>query len=190
MQYLRISLLLLNLFWLMVVALLLWNIWHIKQNDQIKPLVNQNHLSADSSPPPKTDSPALKIIHAEPEKPKLAEQTKKTEDPAVLNELLMNSRPAVYDWTELPTYYELPQDTLKQLPKMDFSAHLYLPNDSSARMILVNGVSLAEGDMISDNLRLEQITPEGVVLLFKNTFKNTFKNNTSKETAFYLQVWE
>ena len=187
MQYLKISLLLLNLFWLMVVTLLLWNIWHIKQNDEInKPMANQNHLPADSSPPPKPDSPALRIIRAEPEKQALAEQTKETEDSIVLSEPMMNNRPAVYDWTELPTYYELPEDTLKQLPKMDFSAHLYLPNDPPARMIVVNGVSLAEGDMISGNLRLEQITPEGVVLLFKNTLKN----NTSKETAFYLQVWE
>jgi hypothetical protein len=60
-------------------------------------------------------------------------------------------------------FSELPETIKHQLPDLNFSTHLY-GEDKSFRMVNINGNMLKEGERISEDLWLTEITSEGVVL--------------------------
>lgn len=49
------------------------------------------------------------------------------------------------------------------VPAVDLNLHVYDPNQA-ARFVLLNGQRLREGEMSREGLRVERITPQGVVL--------------------------
>ncbi len=61
---------------------------------------------------------------------------------------------------------ELPADLLQTLPKLEFAGHAYsqTPQD---RLIIINNKIVRENSLITDNLILKEILPEGVVLSYK-----------------------
>lgn len=61
---------------------------------------------------------------------------------------------------------QLPLDVQRSLPDLQFSVHIFTTEPSS-RMVKVNGRVFHEGDLISYNIRLLEITKRGVVLVFK-----------------------
>ncbi|MEH6814336.1 MAG: general secretion pathway protein GspB [Motiliproteus sp.] len=61
---------------------------------------------------------------------------------------------------------QLPLSVQRNLPPLDFTVHIYSENPAS-RMVKINGVSMREGQRVSLSLRLERITPEGVILAYK-----------------------
>ena len=61
---------------------------------------------------------------------------------------------------------DLPKNLTEQLPQLTYNAHLYSPDLSSARMIMVNDKKYSEKDSIQEDLKIDQITPEGVIYLF------------------------
>lgn len=60
---------------------------------------------------------------------------------------------------------ELPTNVQRQIPNLVFSSHLY-SDDGDFRMVNINGKMIREGDMVADDLRLLEITEEGVVLSY------------------------
>lgn len=60
---------------------------------------------------------------------------------------------------------ELPDDVRNNLPAMTFSFHVYSENPQQ-RTIIINNRRMREGDEVSAGLQLQQITDDGVVLLF------------------------
>lgn len=73
------------------------------------------------------------------------------------------SPPLVKDFWELP-------DTIKAaIPPMTFSFHVYSDNPDR-RTIIINNRRLREGELISDGLKLIEITPEGVVLSWQKQY--------------------
>ena len=60
---------------------------------------------------------------------------------------------------------ELPDDVRNNLPAMTFSFHVYSENPQQ-RTIIINNRRMREGDEVSAGLHLQQITEDGVVLLF------------------------
>lgn len=61
---------------------------------------------------------------------------------------------------------QLPLNVQRSLPSLDFTVHIYSENPA-ARMVKINGAAMREGQSVSRFLRLEQITPNGVILVYK-----------------------
>ncbi|HIG42799.1 MAG: general secretion pathway protein GspB [bacterium] len=62
---------------------------------------------------------------------------------------------------------ELPRNVQRQIPDLQFSSHLF-SDDRSFRMVNINGNMLREGEYINDELRLEEITTDGVILNYQH----------------------
>ncbi len=58
---------------------------------------------------------------------------------------------------------ELPEPLRKTLPDFTITAFLYSPTPTS-RMVQINGLMLREGEDLSPGLKLEEITPDGVIM--------------------------
>ena len=61
---------------------------------------------------------------------------------------------------------ELPQSVRQQLPPLQVAVHAY---SGTARdsLVSINGRMLREGDLLAPDLRLEQITPQGMTFSFR-----------------------
>ena len=62
---------------------------------------------------------------------------------------------------------ELPINVQRQIPDLVFSSHLF-SDEASFRMVNINGKMRREGDMVDNNLRLVEISEEGVVLGYRH----------------------
>jgi general secretion pathway protein B len=60
---------------------------------------------------------------------------------------------------------ELPDDVRNNLPAMTFSFHVYSSNPQQ-RTIIINNRRMREGEEVSSGLQLQEITEDGVVLLY------------------------
>ena len=61
---------------------------------------------------------------------------------------------------------ELPFDVLQQIPTLEFSAHVYSSNPLQ-RSVVINGRFMEEGDRLSGDLFLSEITPDGAIFEFQ-----------------------
>lgn len=68
----------------------------------------------------------------------------------------------------IPLLQDLPFASQAAIPEMKFSGHAYSPNPN-LRMIMVNTSIAREGDMISPDVRLVEITENGLIMIFKET---------------------
>ena len=69
------------------------------------------------------------------------------------------------------TMAELPVAIQQELPPMSVSVHAY-SGKAAERLVDINGHLLHEGEDVAPGLRLEQITPEGMILSYKGyTFR-------------------
>lgn len=66
----------------------------------------------------------------------------------------------------LPSVWELPYATRKDLPAIDLTMHVYADTPAD-RFVVVKGERHVEGDQIADGVTLKQITADGMVLEFK-----------------------
>ena len=64
------------------------------------------------------------------------------------------------------TFAELPLSIQQEIPKLSIMFHLYSgkPKD---RLVGINDRMLREGDSVEPGLVLEQITPDGMILIYK-----------------------
>ena len=60
----------------------------------------------------------------------------------------------------------LPNRVVRQLPDIQITAHIFA-SDTALRMVNINGVSTREGDFVSNDLMLVEITESGVVMDFE-----------------------
>ena len=60
----------------------------------------------------------------------------------------------------------LPDRVVRKLPDIQITAHIFA-SDAALRMVNINGVSTREGDFISNDLMLVEITESGVVMDFE-----------------------
>jgi general secretion pathway protein B len=66
----------------------------------------------------------------------------------------------------LPSLAELPNSTRNELPPMSIMVHAYSARPAE-RLVGINNKLLHEGDEIAPGLKLEQITPDGMILNYK-----------------------
>ncbi len=65
-------------------------------------------------------------------------------------------------------FHDLPPHIQREIPEMVFSAHVYSSNPAQ-RSVVINGNFMEQGDMLNAQLRLEEITADGVVFDFNGT---------------------
>jgi len=61
---------------------------------------------------------------------------------------------------------DLPLSVQQELPAMTISFHVY-SGDSEKRLVGINNRMLREGEHVVPGLKLEQITPDGMILGYK-----------------------
>jgi general secretion pathway protein B len=66
----------------------------------------------------------------------------------------------------LPTIWDLPFATRKDIPALDLSMHVYSA-DPKQRFVVLKGDRHVEGDEIADGLTLREIRQDGLVLEYK-----------------------
>lgn len=93
---------------------------------------------------------------------KTATQQSPQQEKPSQNSVVKNTKPArVYSLAELPA------DIRASMPALAFSFHVY-GSDPSRRTIIINGRRLREGQALNDAMRLRRITPDGVVMAYRN----------------------
>jgi len=75
-------------------------------------------------------------------------------------------RPPTTSTADLPLLKELPFAIQAAIPEMKFSGHAYSA-DPDLRLIMVNTSIVREGDIIAPDVRLVEITENGLVLSFR-----------------------
>lgn len=68
----------------------------------------------------------------------------------------------------IPLLEDLPLTAQAAIPEMKFSGHVYSPTPV-LRMIMINTSIVREGDMITPEVRLQEITENGLLMTFKTT---------------------
>ena len=63
--------------------------------------------------------------------------------------------------------YQLPDAVRQQLPDIHIDAHLFYKDRPSSRFASINGKIMREGNMLSSNLKVAEISPEGVVFSYQ-----------------------
>ena len=66
----------------------------------------------------------------------------------------------------MPTIWELPYSTRKDLPAIDLSMHVYSA-DPKQRFVVIKGDRHAEGDELGQDFVLREIKQDGLVLEYK-----------------------
>jgi len=67
----------------------------------------------------------------------------------------------------VPHLRDMPSLMQQAIPNMEFAGHVYSSNPEQ-RSVIINGSSMAEGETVIDDLKVEQITNKGVVFSFQN----------------------
>lgn len=68
----------------------------------------------------------------------------------------------------IPELTQLPQSVQTEIPPMSIQGHIY-SNSATTRMVNINGSIFREGDMIEKNIRIENITENGVVFNYNGS---------------------
>ena len=74
---------------------------------------------------------------------------------------------------DLPTWDELPASIRSRIPTIHIEAHIYDPKPSK-RMVIINGSLTHQGQVTSQNLKLLEITPTGIITCYQS---NCFQFN-------------
>ena len=69
--------------------------------------------------------------------------------------------------SDVPRIDQLPAWVMTELPNMAFSAHMYA-SDKADRWVRVNGNRLVEGDVIDGKVRIIDIAPQHLILVYQN----------------------
>ena len=108
-----------------------------------------------------------------PEQPAMSgkpEQILQLQNPAPATPVVSPKEPAnpasADQGQKVPTLSELPLAIQQEIPDMKVQLHSY-SNKSVNSIVSINSRMLKEGDSLAPGLRLEQITPDGVILSYK-----------------------
>jgi len=96
------------------------------------------------------------------------------------NDMRRTSSPATTPGGKAVPISDLPLPVQRQIPDLVFSSHIY-SDDSSFRMVNINGRSIREGEMVNEQIRLERITEEGVILTYQDY---TFEVSVLRDWSF------
>jgi len=134
------------------------------KNTEPQPTTTRKNINLDSSTENITEE-AAKRPSAPAQKPATSNYNTSTEVKAVVTP---EKRPENNTQKNIVEYHDLPESTLRQIPTITVSAHIYSSNPSQ-RSIVINNNFLEEGDYVLDNLTLHEITTDGAIFDFNDT---------------------
>jgi general secretion pathway protein B len=82
------------------------------------------------------------------------------------SDLQMDARTTVKDYSQLQSWYELPQEIRNRLDLPRLDVHVY-SEEPQGRFILVNLEKYREGETLASGLVLEEIFPDGMVMSYQ-----------------------
>jgi general secretion pathway protein B len=109
-------------------------------------------------------SPTVTAKETHEVRPSMPQQTSGDRAPVEPQPVAHNETPIK---NKIYSVKELPASLQQNLPDFSISTHLY-SGDTTSRVIRVNGQMLREGQILSAGLKLEEITPDGVIFSFQN----------------------
>ena len=133
----------------------------------VAPIIEENALESPV-PEPVTSDPAvamseeLSVETAPVSEPELI--VSGTDQPA--KEAVPAAPPDPY--AGIPHQQQLPPDVQRKLPELEVTVHIYSATPSS-RLVRMNGRKLVEGDLVDGQVRLEEITKDGLILSLGDT---------------------
>lgn len=154
--------------WLLgILLLLLVNaallLWFFGPWQQLSLSQTSEVLPADATPV------KSRTIESEPVTPQVAPSLRQNNSAPI--SVVTQKQPPVAKALPVPrnenqvySFGQLPVSIQKRIPALQMSLHAYNRDDKSASMVQLNDRIIREGDMVTDNIRLEQITAGGVVL--------------------------
>ncbi len=75
-----------------------------------------------------------------------------------------NDLPVPRNDKKIYSFGQLPVVIQRKIPPLQMSLHAYNREDATASLVQLSDRMMREGDMVTDNIRLEQITADGAVL--------------------------
>jgi len=121
--------------------------------------------AALAAPAPRPKSPASARVET-PNTPPLAIAATRREATTTGQELAVDAAATAMSQQKSITSSALPVSIRKQLPPLTVAVHAY-SDTPQERLVSINGRMLREGDTLAPDLRLEQITPEGMIFSFR-----------------------
>ena len=140
---------------LLNIALLLWFFAPWKQ-----PSLPQQTELLSTETAPVNSSPMQKSVLRTPSTVTPNQHLEANSRPVIKELLVPRSEKKIYNFEQLPTSIQ------RRIPPMQMSLHAYHRDDSSASMVQLNDRIMRSGDLVTDNISLEQITADGVVLRY------------------------
>lgn len=123
--------------------------------------------SADASVDQPTTAPVtIKPPATQPVKPVQIKAADNAEVAVVVKPVTAPDKFVPASADEVIYWRQLPAGVQRQLPQLKFSVHIYARQPTS-RMVKVNGRMLREGDQVSSEVKLDEITRDGVILTYK-----------------------
>lgn len=134
-----------------------------------------------SAPVPQKAKPAAETVPQKDAVQKEAPQVaaKSAAPPAQEAKAAKEPKPAdrreAIDETRIATLRELPQDIQSQIPPLTVNGYIY-SDKPAERTVLINQRLLREGEQVAPDLRLEKLTPSGMVLNFRgHRYRTSYK---------------
>ncbi|MDX2495288.1 MAG: general secretion pathway protein GspB [Desulfuromusa sp.] len=108
-----------------------------------------------------------KLVSAPPQTVSATEQNNIAPTPQKIKEQpAVKALPVPRNDKQVYTFGQLPVSIQKKIPPLQMSLHAYNRADASSSMVQLNDRIMREGATVTDNIRLEKITADGVVLRY------------------------
>lgn len=133
----------------------------------VAPVIEENALESPVPEPVTANSPAAMSKEPSVETALIREPEQivsATDQPA--EEAAPATPPDPY--AGIPHQHQLPPDVQRTLPELEVTVHIYSATPSS-RLVRMNGRKLKEGDLVDGEVRLDEITRDGLILSFGDT---------------------
>ena len=167
-RHLRFWFLLLALF--LNAGLILYWLWPSHMQPQAEAQITEEISPASQSPAPLSPaaSEEAPIVAAPPAVPPPPPRVEAASPRPVSSTAHQPVTPAAQVSSKIPDMASLSPEARRRLPEIEISLHFY-SSTPALSMVRINGINLREGDRVAPGLRLEQITPTGVVLDHEGT---------------------
>lgn len=140
---------------------------------------NDRTTAADSSESKSShlttsQKPETTIVAGEHSNPEVSSQRYKPQPKVVFSETILDGGKTGDDVADTPSQIndvaipvtEVPESIRRQIPSISFAGHVY-SSVSNRRSVMINGKKMREGDAVTAELVLKEITPTGAEFTFQ-----------------------
>lgn len=141
-------------------------------------------LNQNATEPAQSTTPGITpTIHAERQTQAFAEHNSIIRPTATTVTQPQHTTATHLEHNDLIDIVDLPVDIQTSIPDMTFSAHVYSSNPIQ-RSVVINGNFMEENDMLTASLKLDEITPDGVIFDYRGTrFRSSVLGDWKNEQA-------